>query len=135
MSRSWICWAILLSSCSGQPSADSAEQSLAEDPPAFEPPVLINAESPVNYPPDLFQQQVEGTVVLRLYVDAQGRVVPESTRIAQESGYPGLDSAALRGVQLMRFAPARRNGQPVGTAFLQPIQFRQPNRAEGGGER
>jgi TonB family protein len=96
---------------------------------------LLNAESPVNYPRDLFEQQVEGVVVLRLYVTADGKVVPESTRIAEASGYPELDSAALTGVELMRFAPARRNGQPVGSAFLQPVHFRQPDRGERGAGR
>ncbi|GBD31968.1 MAG: hypothetical protein KatS3mg081_2316 [Gemmatimonadales bacterium] len=131
--RRWF-WSIaILAACgseTGFPQAGSGDA-----PPPFEPPVLLNAESPVNYPRDMFEQQVEGVVVLRLYVTAEGNVVPESTRIAEASGYPELDSAALRGVESMRFAPARRNGQPVGTLFLQPVHFRQPDRAERGGER
>jgi hypothetical protein len=34
----------------------------------------------------------------------------------------------------MRFAPARRDGVPVATLFLQPVHFRHPARA-GSGER
>jgi TonB family protein len=97
---------------------------VADPPPGFEPPVITNPESPVSYPRDLYEQQLEGTVVLRLYVDARGKVVPESTRVAESSGYPALDSAAVQGVPNMRFAPARRDGQPVAAAFLQPVQFR-----------
>jgi len=124
----WI--ALLAAACGSQ--AGSPQAGEGKGPPAFEPPVLINAESPVNYPRNLFEQQVEGVVILRLYVAADGSVVPESTRIAEASGYPELDSAALKGVEQMRFAPARRNGQPVGTAFLQPVHFKQPDRGEGG---
>ncbi len=123
----------LLAACGSE--AGFLQGGPGETPPAFEPPILINAESPVNYPRDLFEQQVEGVVILRLYVDAEGEIAPESTRIAEGSGYPELDSAALRGVELMRFAPARRNGQPVGTAFLQPVHFRQPDRGQTGGKR
>ncbi len=103
--------------------ADSVRQ------PAFEPPVVTNAESPVRYPPATFQKSVEGTVVLRLFVDSLGRLAPESTRVAEGSGVSALDSAALAGVPAMKFSPARRNGRPVPTSFLQPIQFRRPGRS------
>ena len=62
--------------------------------------------------------------MLRLYVTATGAVVSESTRVAESSGYAALDSAAVAGVPQMTFAPARRNGQPVAAAFLQPVYFR-----------
>ena len=97
--------------------------------PPFEPPVVTNSESPVRYPPVLFQQNIEGTVLLRLFVDSLGRLAPESTRIAEGSGINGLDSAALASVPTMKFAPARRNGRPVATSFLQPIHFRRPEHA------
>lgn len=115
--------------CGGKPSAGRPAAAATQAPPAFEPPVITNPESPVRYPADLYEQQLEGTVVLRLYVDAHGKVVPESTRVAESSGYAGLDSAALEAVPNMRFAPARRDGQPVAALFLQPVQFRRLPRA------
>jgi protein TonB len=117
----------LLPACGGgQPPSEAPITSAT---PAFEPPVVTNPESPVNYPPDLWEQQVEGTVVLRLHLDERGTVVPDSTRVSETSGYPALDSAALRAVPDMRFAPARRGGQPVATTFLQPVHFRHQQRA------
>lgn len=100
----------------------------------FEPPVVVNAESPVRYPPGLFRQRVEGTVVLRLFVTAEGELVADSTRIAESSGQPALDTAALEGAARMQFAPARRDGTPVPTTFLQPVHFRRPGGAAPGGE-
>ena len=100
--------------------------------PGAEMPVVINGESPFQYPADLFDQGVEGEVRLRLFVDPQGRVVPESTKVASSSGAPGLDSTALRGAADLRFAPGRRDGQPVGVAFYLPVVFRRftaPNSA------
>jgi len=89
-----------------------------------EMPVAINGESPFQYPPDLFDAGVEGEVRLRLFVDAMGRVVPESTRVSSSSGTPGLDSAALRGAAELRFAPGTRDGGPVAMTFYQPVIFR-----------
>src|SRR5207245_7123251 len=90
----------------------------------------INPDSPIQYPPRLYDQKVEGDVVLRLFVDSVGRLAPESSKVAESSGYSGLDSAALAGARKLRFAPARRRGLAVATAFLQPIEFRRP--ASGG---
>lgn len=100
-----------------------------ESPGGFEPPVVTNPESPVEYPADLFEQQVEGVVLLRLYVTASGTLVPDSTRIEESSGFPELDSAALRSVGQLRFAHARRDGLPASTAFVQPVHFRHPKLA------
>jgi TonB family protein len=96
----------------------------AEPRQGLEMPVAINSESPFQYPADLFDQGVEGEVRLRLYVDPQGRAVPESTRVASSSGTPGFDSAAVRGTGGLRFAPARRDGKPIGMAFYLPVVFR-----------
>jgi TonB family protein len=91
-----------------------------------EPPVMINPQSPVEYPSKLFARGIEGKVVLRLRVDEAGHLVGDSTKIAESSGYPALDSAALSAAPRFRFAPALRNGTPVAATFLQPIQFRHP---------
>jgi TonB family protein len=90
------------------------------------PPVALNAESPVGYPPDLLAQGAEGIVVLHLFVDANGAAVRESTRVAESSGYPAFDSAAIAAVPQLHYAPAVHAGTPVATAFLQPVQFRNP---------
>lgn len=94
--------------------------------PAEEPPVAINAVSPVRYPPALLEQGIEGQVLLRLYVDSAGQVIPDSTRIAESSGYPALDSAALVASPELRFSPALHQGRPVAAPFIQPVQFRGP---------
>lgn len=110
-----------------------------EGPPVFTPPdaeapVAIDPDPPVQYPPALYDRKVEGDVMLRLFVDSTGRLIPESTRVAESSGYAALDSAAVAGVAQLRFAPARRRGIPVATSFLQPIEFRHPEGAALKGE-
>jgi periplasmic protein TonB len=94
--------------------------------PAEEPPVAINSVSPVRYPPALLEQGIEGQVLLRLYVDSTGRVIPDSTRIEESSGYPALDSAAVVASPELRFSPALHQGRPIAAPFIQPVQFRGP---------
>jgi len=101
----------------------------------FEPPVATNAEAPVAYPIELFEQGVEGTVILRLFADETGTIVHDSTQIAEGSGHARLDSAAVAGVTDMTFAPARREGIPVSTTFYQPVHFRIPGRSPQEGDR
>jgi TonB family protein len=95
--------------------------------PAEQPPVAVNPIPPVRYPPALLERGIEGRVLLRLYVDDSGKVVPDSTRIAESSGYPALDSAALAGAPKLKFSPALHQGQPTPALFLQPVQFRSPH--------
>ncbi|MEK6768271.1 MAG: energy transducer TonB [Gemmatimonadota bacterium] len=112
--------ALLVCACSGR------RETPEERPPEGQNdvPVAVNGESPFQYPSNLYDEGVEGEVRLRLFVDALGHVHPESTRVAESSGTPALDSAAIAGAALLRFAPAHRNGAPVGVAFFQPVIFR-----------
>lgn len=105
-------------------------QPAAAGSPADQPPVAINPVTPMVYPPALLEQGIEGRVLLRLFADAQGKLIPDSIRVAESSGYPALDSAALTGARELRFSPALRNGRPVSAPFLQPVHFRHP-RSQG----
>jgi TonB family protein len=112
---------------------DTTTMKLPEQSPdlrGFEAPVMVNARPPVEYPRALYEQGIEGKVILRLFVDEHGQVAAESTRVAESSGYPAFDSAAIRAVPQFHFVPALRNGTPVAALFLQPIHFRHP---EAGG--
>lgn len=90
------------------------------------PPVAVNPMSPVVYPAALAREGIEGTVLLRLTVDSTGQVLRDSIAIAESSGYPALDSAAVAGAAGLRFAPALRRGAPVSASFIQPVHFRNP---------
>ncbi len=94
-----------------------------------EHPVMVNAELPFRYPPALYARKVQGNVTLRLYIDRDGRVLPESTRVEESSGYGSLDSAAVTGSQELYFVPAKLHGEPMGVAVLFPVYFRHPEAA------
>ena len=116
---------LLLPACMSAEDAQDAIAAVRDDAPD-EPPVVRNAELPFHYPPALFERKVEGNVTLRLYIDSLGAVRPESTAVAEPSAHAAFDSAAVAGARALRFAPARRDGVPVGVAVLFPVQFRYP---------
>ena len=91
-----------------------------------EKPQMVNEDLPFHYPPALYARKVQGNVTLRLYLDLAGQVMPDSTRIEESSGYPGLDSAAVKGSQDLRFTPAKLRGQPLAVSILFPVYFRHP---------
>jgi TonB family protein len=91
-----------------------------------ERPQMLNKDVPFRYPVSLYLQRIEGNVTLRLFVDADGRVVSDSTRVVQPSGHTALDSAALAGAAQLEFRPARRGGTPIPVSLLYPVHFRHP---------
>ena len=95
-----------------------------------DPPHMLNASLPFQYPVAQYLRRTQGNVTLRLFVDEEGRVVPDSTRIERPSGVTAFDSAALAGVSALRFRPARRRGVAVPVAMLFPVHFRHPEGAK-----
>jgi protein TonB len=89
-------------------------------------PVMLNKELPFRYPPSLYSQKVQANVTLRVFIDKEGQLVSESTHVAESSGYPPLDSAAVRGSSDLRFIPAKTRGQAVPVSILFPVYFRHP---------
>jgi TonB family protein len=91
-----------------------------------EMPALLNAELPFRYPGVLYARKVQGNVTLKLFIDGNGRVVSDSTRIDEGSGYPALDTAALKGSEELRFVPAKLHGEAMPVSILFPVYFRHP---------
>ncbi|HJU65363.1 MAG TPA: energy transducer TonB [Gemmatimonadaceae bacterium] len=90
-------------------------------------PRMLNAELPFRIPQALYERGVQGNVTLRIFIDTAGLVVPESTSVDQSSGHPSLDSAAVKGSEELRFAPATLHGRPVGLSLKLPVYFRHPD--------
>ena len=74
-----------------------------------------------EYPREARRLGKEGTVVLKLFLDAAGEVA--SVEVLQTPGY-GLDEAAREAVRRSRFRPARAGGVPVACQAILPIHFR-----------
>jgi TonB family protein len=94
-------------------------------------PQLLNVQEVArtmqrNYPPELMNAGVGGEVMLRFHVQQDGLVAPGSARVLDATD-AGFVPAAVRVVEIMRFRPARRDGQVVGVWVTQPIHFRTAN--------
>lgn len=84
-------------------------------------PVLIGLDRP-EYPTLARRLHVEGDVVMRLSVDAAGKVT--GVELVKGLGKGGIDDAAMAAARTARFHPAVRNGTPVASRFLLVIPFR-----------
>jgi TonB family protein len=89
-------------------------------------PVMLNKDLPFRYPPALYAKKVQANVTLRVFIDKEGLVVNESTHVAESSGIPSLDSAAVKGSGELRFIPAKTRGEAVPVSILFPVYFRHP---------
>jgi protein TonB len=83
-------------------------------------PRIVSNPAP-RYPAEALMTGIQGVVVLRVAVGADGRVV--STRVHRTSGLASLDEAALEAVRRWRFVPARRRGVPVAREVAVPVRF------------
>ena len=89
-------------------------------------PKMLNTELPFRYPAALYARKVQGNVTLRLHLDRNGAVLTDSTTVEEKSGYPALDSAAVKGAQELRFVPAKLKGEAMPVTILFPVYFRHP---------
>ena len=74
-----------------------------------------------SYPATARQLGVEGTALLSVFVDADGRVAQVVVR--QSAGHPDLDRAAADAVRRWRFEPARRGAEAVAMWVELPVEF------------
>jgi protein TonB len=73
-----------------------------------------------QYPQEAFIKKIEGTVIVEILIDIQGRVV--RARVIQS--VPLLDAAAVQTVYQWVFSPAVKHGRPVPTLAHAPVAFR-----------
>jgi len=121
----------------GNPSVTAASQqdpgpavaALPPGPAAVAPGALTRTAIPrggyqvtPSYPATARRLGIEGTALLSVFVDADGRV--GEVVVKQSAGHPDLDRAAADAVRRWRFEPARRGAEAVGISVELPVEFR-----------
>ena len=126
------------------PSTSSLVAQVVPPPPApvvaAEPPAPAPAPSlPKTIPPSAVQYLVppapvysrmsakmreSGKVLVRVYIDEAG--LPRNVQLANSTGFPRLDDAALAAVRNCRFKPYLENGVAVAGWAAIPIEFELP---------
>ena len=125
-----------------QPQSEAVANAMAEPPTAasIAPPATATEPQPrpshfqaprfdlayldnprPRYPRTARQMGWEGTVLLRVKVNSQGRA--DVIRLARSSGYSPLDEAAQEAVARWRFEPAREGEQAVSAWAEVPLVF------------
>jgi protein TonB len=99
------------------PSPATASQVVTA--PRFDADYLDNP-SPA-YPPLSRREGEEGTVMLSVYVEANGQA--GKVELARSSGFERLDRAALAAVKRWRFVPAGRGADAMADWVRVPIVF------------
>jgi TonB family protein len=84
-------------------------------------------ERVISYPLELWDQDLEAEILLRVRVNDLGRV--DSVVVVESSGHVAFDSAAVAGARDLRFTPARRNGKRIDVWAQVPVHFSKKPRA------
>ncbi|MSR36121.1 MAG: energy transducer TonB [Gemmatimonadetes bacterium] len=87
----------------------------------IERPAPLYGEVPIDYPIELWDQDIEGQTMLRVRVTDMGRV--DSVVVLESSGHEAFDSAAIAGARELRFRPARRKGKRIVVWAEVPVHF------------
>jgi TonB family protein len=87
----------------------------------IEQPTPLYGDVPIDYPIQLWDQDIEGQALLRVRVSDTGGV--DSVEVVGSSGYEAFDSAAVAGARNLRFSPARRNGARIEVWATVPVRF------------
>lgn len=107
----------------------TTSQGAAIEAPAPEAVVTLTADLAVHcthrptpeYPASARRLRESGRVVVKVWLNANGKV--ERSQVAQSSGFPRLDNAAIATVERWRCNSATRNGLAVPAIALQPFDF------------
>jgi len=78
-------------------------------------------QAAVREPEEVSKGNKEGWVVVEATINAGGRVI--ATKIAQSSGFAGMDSEAMLAVARVTWKPARKRGAPVAATVRVPVVF------------
>ena len=95
----------------------------------IEQPTPLYGEVPIEYPLALWDQDVEGSTLLKVRVNDTGGV--DSVVVLETSGHAAFDSAAIAGARELRFRPARRKGRRIEVWAQVPVHFSKKPRPGG----
>ena len=113
------------------PAATAAKPAAAKPAPKPKPVAKINRDpSPLagnpqpNYPAQALRSGVEGSVSVRIEVDANGNATDVTVVELTGERSRDLDRAVISAVRNWRFEPAMKDGKAVAGAVVLPVEFK-----------
>lgn len=111
------------SDCEGFVAKESSPEVFNSDNPAITPPEIL-ARPEAEYPAEARKHDIEGKVVLRVFLDATGSV----TKVLVIESLPyGLTESAVQAAREIFFKPAIFESRPVSSFFKTTNEFRLHN--------
>lgn len=104
-----------------QPDTTAMSEAVVQERPALVP----NSCQAPQYPLQLRQARVEGRVLLRFVVEADGRVNPASVNVVSVT-HSRFEAPARQAIATCRYRPARFNDRAVRVTVMAPVDFRLP---------
>ena len=101
------------------PVAPAVSHAAAAVEPKVVPAEILSKPTPV-YTEEARTKKIEGEVLLEVVFEASGKI--QVVRVVRGLGH-GLDDAAVRAAEQIRFKPALKNGQPSDSTALVHIIF------------
>jgi periplasmic protein TonB len=99
-----------------KPTAPPPPPAPPHEPVKVGPHIDVAASHEPEYPPVSRRLGEQGTVILEVMVEPNGRA--SDVKIIQSSGFPRLDEAAVNGVKASyRFAPGTLDGKPAAMPY------------------
>lgn len=83
----------------------------------------VAAEFKAQYPEEARRAEIEGSVLLKVTIDTEGRVV--DVKVIRGVGY-GLDQAAVDALKRFKFKPAVKSGEAVSTTITYQYNWELP---------
>lgn len=118
-----VAWASQAGS-GGSPAISAEPFQFAQEDAAkagLERPVTIDRMPPPSYPASAFENNQSGEVVLRVDVDAQGRV--SDVRVLSATNPGVFDAVSIAAARQWTYRPAMRDGKAVAAAVRIPVNF------------
>ena len=121
----FACFVLMPASLAGQaPTRIVIEHAPGDSlAPQNQKPVALNLDSlitAIGYPERARNAGIQGTVVIRVLVTAQGQFV---RHVVTQSAHPLLDEAVEEKISSIRFSPGIQNGRSVRCWVEIPFQF------------
>ncbi len=88
--------------------------------PVTQPNFAVQAQH--VYPPEAARRHQQGTVVLMLYINGSGTL--DKIEIVKSSGFPLLDSAAIKEMKQSKFQPAMDGAIPIRSRAQASVTYR-----------
>lgn len=104
-----------------QAAVPVAAGRISVEPEAIAGAAVVDRMPPPRYPKDAVDNRIEGKVMLRIEVGADGR--PTDVKVTESQPQGVFDAAAVESAWKWTFVPAQKDGKAVASALKVPVQF------------